>query len=151
MNVLVVDIGGTTVKILATGQDEPLKFRSGPKMTPLQMVSGIKARAGQWKYDVASIGYPGLVLHGGIVAEPFNLAPGWVGFNFEAAFECPVKLINDAAMQALGSYQAGTLLFWASEPVSAPPWWWKDVWFQWSWDIFLIETRPLRTISATGD
>ncbi len=111
MNVLVVDIGGTNVKILATGQAEPRKVHSGPKMTPQQMVSRVKTLAGQWKYEVASIGYPGLVLHGRIAAEPHNLAPGWVGFNLEAVFECPVKLINDAAMQALGSYQAGTLLF----------------------------------------
>jgi polyphosphate glucokinase len=111
MHVLVVDIGGTNVKILATGQAEPRRFPSGPKMTPQQMVSGVKEVAAGWSYDVLSIGYPGRVQHGKVVAEPKNLAPGWVGFDFETAFDCPVKLINDAAMQALGSYQGGTLLF----------------------------------------
>jgi len=111
MNVLVIDIGGTNVKILATGQAEPRKFPSGPKMTPQQMVSGVKELTSGWRYDVISIGYPGRVQHGKVVAEPKNLAPGWVGFDFEAAFDCPVKLINDAAMQALGSYQGRTLLF----------------------------------------
>src|SRR5262245_3378266 len=107
MNVLVVDVGGTTVKVLATGQDEPRKFPSGPKLMPEQMVSGVKELTGEWQYDVVSIGYPGLVLQGRVVAEPHNLGSGWVGFDFEAAFGCPVKLINDAAMQALGSYQGG--------------------------------------------
>ena len=111
MNILVVDIGGTNVKVLATGQSEPRKFPSGSKMTPQQMVSGVKEQARDWKYDVVSIGYPGLVHRGRIVAEPHNLAPQWVGFDFEAAFDCPVRLLNDAAMQALGSYRGGTLLF----------------------------------------
>ncbi len=111
MNVLVVDIGGTNVKILASGQSEPRKFPSGPEMTPKQMVSGVKQLAGEWKYDAVSIGYPGRIHRGRIVSEPHNLASGWVGFNFEAAFGCPVKLMNDAALQALGSYKGGTLLF----------------------------------------
>ena len=111
MKVLVVDVGGTTVKILATGQDEPRKFPSGSKLTPEQMVSGVKELAGEWPYDAVSLGYPGPVLQGRVVAEPRNLGPGWVGFDFEAAFGCPVKLINDAAMQALGSYKEGLLLF----------------------------------------
>jgi polyphosphate glucokinase len=111
MNVLVVDIGGTNVKILASGQPEPRKFPSGPEMTPKQMVSGVKQLAREWKYDVVSIGYPGLLHRGRIVSEPHNLASGWLGFNFEAAFGCPVKLMNDAALQALGSYKGGTLLF----------------------------------------
>ena len=111
MNVLVIDIGGTNVKMLASGESEPRRFPSGPKMTPQQMVSGVKELAGGWKYDVVSIGYPGRLHRDRIVSEPHNLAPTWVGFDFEAAFECPVKLINDAAMQALGSYQSGTLLF----------------------------------------
>jgi polyphosphate glucokinase len=111
MNVLVVDIGGTNVKILASGQSEPRKFPSGPEMTPKQMVSGVKQLAREWKYDVVSIGYPGLLHRGRIVSEPYNLAAGWLGFNFEAAFGCPVKLMNDAALQALGSYKGGTLLF----------------------------------------
>jgi polyphosphate glucokinase len=111
MNVLVVDIGGTTVKILATGQAESRKLHSGPNMTPQRMVSGVKELAVPWKYDVASIGYPGLVLHDRITAEPNNLGPGWIAFDIEAAFGCPVKLLNDAAMQALGSYKGGTMLF----------------------------------------
>src|SRR5262245_66226121 len=111
MNVLVVDVGGTNVKILATGQDEPRKFPSGPTLTPEQMVAGVKELAGEWQYDVVSLGYPGVVHQGRIVAEPHNLAQGWVGFDFAAAFGCPVKLLNDAAMQALGSYQGGVMLF----------------------------------------
>jgi predicted NBD/HSP70 family sugar kinase len=111
MNVLVVDVGGSNVKILATGQTEPRRFPSGSKLTPEQMVSGVKEVVGEWQYDVVAIGYPGLVLHGRVAAEPHNLAPGWVGFDFAAAFERPVKLINDAAMQALGSYKEGVLLF----------------------------------------
>ena len=111
MNVLAIDIGGTNVKILATGQDTPRRFPSGPKMTPGQMVRGVKRLAGTWKYDAVSLGYPGLVLKGSVAMEPHNLGPGWVGFDFAAAFGRPVKLINDAAMQALGSYKGGTLLF----------------------------------------
>jgi polyphosphate glucokinase len=111
MNVLVVDVGGSHVKILATGQKEPRKFVSGPTLTPQQMVAEVKKLAGDWKYDHVSIGYPGPVLHGQPVAEPHNLAPGWVGFNYRGAFGCPVKLVNDAAMQALGSYKKGKMLF----------------------------------------
>jgi predicted NBD/HSP70 family sugar kinase len=111
MNVLSIDIGGTNVKILATGQDERRQFPSGPKLTPRLMVSGVKKLAGDWKYDVVSIGYPGLVKFNRPTGEPRNLAKGWVGFNFEAAFNCPVKVINDSAMQALGSYRGGTMLF----------------------------------------
>jgi polyphosphate glucokinase len=111
MNVLAIDVGGTNVKVLATGQKEPRKFPSGPKMTPKQMVSGVKKIASDWKYDVVSIGYPGLVLKGKPAAEPHNLGKAWVGFNFKSAFGCPVKIINDAAMQALGSYKSGVMLF----------------------------------------
>ena len=111
MNVLAIDIGGTHVKILATGQDEPRKFASGPKLGPDAMVAGVKKLAKGWKYDVVSIGYPGPVLHGRPVEEPHNLAKGWVGFDYKGAFECPVKIVNDAAMQALGSYEGGKMLF----------------------------------------
>jgi polyphosphate glucokinase len=111
MNVLVIDVGGTNVKILATGQATPRKFPSGIKMTPQQMVSGIKQIVGTWKYDAISIGYPGPVLQDRPVAEPHNLGSGWVGFDFQTAFGRPVKLINDAAMQALGSYKSGKMLF----------------------------------------
>jgi polyphosphate glucokinase len=110
-NVLVVDVGGTNVKILATGQDERRRFPSGPALTPQRMVSGVKKLAKGWKYDVVSIGYPGLVLRGRPIVEPRNLAKGWVGFDYRAAFRQPVKIINDAAMQALGSYKGGTMLF----------------------------------------
>jgi polyphosphate glucokinase len=109
--VLAVDIGGTTVKILATGQTEPRKFASGKDMTPRKMVAGVKQLAENWKYDVVSIGYPGQVVGSRAVTEPRNLAHGWVGFDFAAAFGRPVKVINDAAMQALGSYEGGTMLF----------------------------------------
>jgi polyphosphate glucokinase len=111
MNVLAVDVGGTHVKILATGQKDPRKFLSGPTLTAKDMVSGVKKLAAGWKYDVVSIGYPGPVLRDRPVAEPHNLAPGWVAFDFEKAFGHPVKVINDAAMQALGSYKGGRLLF----------------------------------------
>lgn len=111
MNVLVIDVGGTNVKILATGQAEPRKFPSGPLMTPERMVGEVLKTAEDWKCEVVSIGYPGRVHHGQIVADPHNLAAGWVRFNFEAAFGKPVKLLNDAAMQALGSYQGGLLVF----------------------------------------
>jgi polyphosphate glucokinase len=111
MNVLVVDVGGTHVKILATGQEERREFPSGPELTAEQMVRGVKELAGDWKYDAVSIGYPGPVLHNRPVAEPHNLAPGWFGFDYRAAFGCPVKVINDAAMQALGSYKGGKMLF----------------------------------------
>jgi len=96
--VLVVDIGGTHVKVLATAQAQPRKFLSGPTMTPKHMVSGVKKLTAEWKYHVVSIGYPGPVVRNRPVAEPHNLAPGWVGFDFEKAFGCPLKLINDAAM-----------------------------------------------------
>ncbi|MDR3534275.1 MAG: ROK family protein [Rhodopila sp.] len=111
MNVLVVDVGGTNVKILATGQNDPRKFPSGPTLTPQDMVDGVRKLAGDWKYEAVSIGYPGLVSKGRIAVEPRNLGPGWQTFDFEAAFNCPVKLMNDAAMQALGSYKSGLLLF----------------------------------------
>lgn len=111
MKVLVVDIGGTSVKMLATGQEPRRKFSSGPDMTPQQMVAGVKQLTGDWRYDAVSIGYPGVARHDRVVKEPVNLAPGWVGFDFAAAFGKPLRLINDAAMQALGSYREGTLLF----------------------------------------
>jgi polyphosphate glucokinase len=111
MNVLVVDVGGSNVKLLATGQSERRKFASGPTLTAEQMVAGVKEHAGDWPYDVVAIGYPGPVLHGRPLAEPHNLAPGWVGFDYQAAFGCPVKVVNDAAMQALGSYKGGKMLF----------------------------------------
>ena len=111
MNVLAIDIGGTSVKLLVSGQEQPRQFASGPSMSPQQMADGAKRIAADWRYDVVSIGYPGAVLGGRIVHEPWNLAPGWVGFDFQAAFGKPVRLINDAAMQALGGYRDGKMLF----------------------------------------
>ena len=111
MKVLVVDVGGTHVKILATGQSNRRELRSGPTLTPKKMVAGVKRLAKDWKYDVVSVGCPGVVLKGRVAIEPHNLGPGWAQFDFAAAFGCPVKLINDAAMQALGSYQGGAMLF----------------------------------------
>lgn len=109
--VLVVDVGGTSVKILATGQDEHRSFPSGPRLTPRQMVTGVKKLARDWSYDAVSVGYPGPVLHGRPIREPYNLGRGWVGFDFAAAFGYPAKVINDAALQALGSYRGGKMLF----------------------------------------
>ncbi|MFI5375268.1 MAG: ROK family protein [Candidatus Rokuibacteriota bacterium] len=109
--ILVVDVGGSHVKVLASGQREPRKFASGPTMTPRQMVAGVEKLTRRWKYDVVSIGYPGLVVHGRPVAEPHNLGRGWVRFDYRAAFGRPVRIINDAAMQALGSYEGGKMLF----------------------------------------
>jgi polyphosphate glucokinase len=111
MNVLAIDIGGTHVKILATGQKERREFESGSTLTPAMMVAGVQKLADDWRYDAVSIGYPGPVLRNRPVAEPHNLAKGWVGFDFDAAFKTPVKVVNDAAMQALGSYKGGKMLF----------------------------------------
>jgi polyphosphate glucokinase len=111
MRVLVIDVGGTHVKILATGKKEHRAVESGPTMTAQQMVAGVEQLAVGWKYDAVSIGYPGPVLHNRPLQEPRNLGRGWVGFDFRGAFGCPVKLINDAAMQALGSYKGGHMLF----------------------------------------
>lgn len=109
--ILVIDVGGTHIKVLATGQRQEKKFPSGPAMTARQMVMGVKTITRDWKYDVVSIGYPGPVIHGRPVQDPSNLGGGWVGFNFRKSFGKPVKLINDAAMQALGSYRGGRMLF----------------------------------------
>ncbi len=111
MNVLVVDVGGTHVKILASGETTPRKIVSGPKMTAKQMVTAVKKLAADWKYDVVAMGFPGPVVHNRPVHEPFNLGPGWVAFPFAREFGKPVKIINDAAMQAVGSYERGSMLF----------------------------------------
>jgi polyphosphate glucokinase len=109
--VLVVDVGGTHVKVLATGKRERREVDSGPAMTARQMVAAVKKLTADWRYDVVSIGYPGPVMHGKPVVDPRNLGPGWVGFDFHKAFGKPVRLVNDAAMQALGSYAGGRMLF----------------------------------------
>jgi polyphosphate glucokinase len=111
MNILVVDVGGTHVKLLATGQTARRQLESGPKLTPAQMVKGVKALTGDWTYERVTIGFPGQVQRGRIIAEPTHLGRGWVRFDFKRAFGCPVKLINDAAMQAFGSYRGGSMLF----------------------------------------
>jgi polyphosphate glucokinase len=110
-NVLVIDVGGTHVKIGAADHKDLVKIDSGPTLTPAGMVAAVKKGTAGWKYDAVAIGYPGPVLHGKPVADPHNLACGWVGFDFHKAFGKPVKLVNDAAMQALGSYEGGRMLF----------------------------------------
>jgi polyphosphate glucokinase len=111
MNILVIDVGGTHVKILASGEKDKREIDSGPTLTARQLVSSVKKLADGWEYDVVSIGYPGRVAHDRPMAEPHNLGKGWMGFDFAAAFKLPTKVINDAAMQALGSYRGGKLLF----------------------------------------
>jgi polyphosphate glucokinase len=109
--ILAIDVGGSKVKFLASGETEPRKVPSGPDLSPAAMVERVKAKTRDWKYDAVSIGYCGLVGESGPLAEAENLGPGWVGFDFAAAFGCPVRFINDAAMQALGSYDGGRMLF----------------------------------------
>jgi polyphosphate glucokinase len=111
MKVLSVDVGGTHVKILATGQKDKREFASGPKLSAQQMVDQVKALAEGWAYDHVAVGYPGPVLHDRPATEPQNLGKGWLGFDFAKAFGKPTRAMNDAAMQALGSYQGGRMLF----------------------------------------
>jgi polyphosphate glucokinase len=111
MKILAIDVGGTHVKALLSGEETPRKFVSGPEMTAKKMVAGVKDITKDWKYDVVSIGYPAPVLRNRPVLEPFNMAKGWVAFDYQKAFGKPVKLVNDAAMQALGSYRKGKMLF----------------------------------------
>ncbi len=111
MNVLVIDIGGTHVKVLATGEKVHREFASGPTLTPRRMVSQVRKLVKDWKYDVVSMGYPGPVLRDRPLSDPWNLGKGWVGFDFKKAFKRPVKMANDAAMQALGNYKRGKMLF----------------------------------------
>jgi len=109
--ILVLDVGGSHVKLRIGPHAAEKKFESGPKMTPEQMVKGVRKLVKPADYDAASIGYPGVVFRGRIAAEPFNLGRGWVGFDFQAALGKPVRIINDAAMQAVGSYTGGRMLF----------------------------------------
>lgn len=111
MAILVIDVGGTHIKLKLQGVEEVRKFASGLELTPQILIERMRAATGDWKYDRISIGYPGPVVDGLIQREPVNLAPGWMGFDFASALGCPVKLINDAAMQALGSYEGGRMLF----------------------------------------
>jgi polyphosphate glucokinase len=109
--VLAIDVGGSHVKTRLSGRREMRQFESGPKLTPREMVKRVHELNGDLRFDVVSIGYPGVVVHGKIMAEPYNLAPGWVAFDFRKAFGRPVHIMNDAAMQALGSYEGGRMLF----------------------------------------
>jgi predicted NBD/HSP70 family sugar kinase len=111
MKILVVDVGGSKIKVAATGRDGPVKFRSGKRLTASGMVSKLMQLTKGWRYDVVSFGYPGRVGRKGPVEEPGNLGKGWLDFDYEAAFGCPVKIINDAVMQALGSYEGDRMLF----------------------------------------
>ncbi len=111
MKILVIDVGGTHVKVLATGKRNHVEIPSGPEMTAPKMAAAVRAAIAGWKFDAVSIGYPGLVLHGRIASEPHNLGSGWVGFDFRKAFGKPARIVNDAAMQALGSYRGRRMLF----------------------------------------
>ena len=111
MKILVIDVGGTHVKLLSTGKRTPVKLPSGPHLTPAEMVSTVRAATAEWRFDAISIGYPGPVANNHPTAEPANLGDGWVAFDYEAAFKCPVQMVNDAAMQAFGSYDGGRMLF----------------------------------------
>ena len=111
MKVLVLDVGGTHVKLLASGRRVPLKLESGPTLTPRLMVSRVREATAGWSYEAVTLGYPGPVVRGRPLSDPHNLAPGWMRFDFARAFGCPVRIVNDAAMQALGSYDGGRMLF----------------------------------------
>jgi polyphosphate glucokinase len=109
--ILVIDVGGTHIKLLMSGQKEPVKIPSGPAMTAKKVVQLVKQATRGWGYDCITLGYPGPVINGHPLREPHNLGGGWMGFLFRKAFGCPIKIINDAAMQALGSYKGGRMLF----------------------------------------
>jgi len=111
MKILVIDIGGTHVKVVASGKRIHREFVSGPHLTPQRTVAGVRELTADWSFDVIAMGFPGLVRRDRVIREPWNLGKGWVGFSFAKAFKCPVKIINDAAMQALGSYDGGRMLF----------------------------------------
>lgn len=109
--ILVIDVGGSHVKCVATGHKTPVRFDSGPAMTPQTMIKTLLPLIDGWRYDAVSIGYPGVVRGGKIDREPQNLGAGWIGYDFKKAFGCPVRILNDAATQALGNYKGGSLLF----------------------------------------
>jgi polyphosphate glucokinase len=111
VNVLVIDVGGTRVKLKASGANQERRFHSGPDLTPAALVEQVRALAREWPYDAIALGYPGAVDENGPTAEPGNLGPGWVGFDFRAAFGVEVRVVNDAVMQALGAYEGGRMLF----------------------------------------
>jgi polyphosphate glucokinase len=111
MKILIIDIGGTNIKVASSDKPVPIKIPSGPTLTAEQMANDVLAATKGWAYDCISIGYPGPVIHDHPLAEPHNLAPGWIGFPYQKAFGKPLRFINDAAMQALGGYQGGRMLF----------------------------------------
>ncbi len=111
MKILVVDIGGNNVKLFVTGTDEVRKFPSGPTLTPAEMVAGVRAATRDWTYEAITVGIPAPVVRGRPIAEPVNLGAGWMEFDYEAASVYPMKVVNDAAMQALGNYEGGRMLF----------------------------------------
>jgi polyphosphate glucokinase len=111
MKILVIDVGGTNLKVGLTGRKEPLKIPSGSEMSASKMSAAVKKATAGWKYDAVSIGYPGPVVNGRPAQEPANLGAGWIRFDYKKAFGKPVRIVNDAAMQAMGSYQGGRMLF----------------------------------------
>jgi polyphosphate glucokinase len=111
VNILVIDVGGSSIKLIVTGQSQPRKISSGPAFTAEQLVADVKGATSDWKYDVISMGYPGPVVNNRPLRDPWNLGPGWVGFDYQGAFGRPIRIVNDAAMQALGSYRGGKMLF----------------------------------------
>ncbi len=111
MNILVIDIGGTNVKVWKTGESDMEKFTSGKNLTPKRLLEQVQSFVGEWKYDRVSIGYPGVITNGRPVAEPINLGSGWTEFDWSLAFHEPLRMMNDACMQALGSYEGGKMLY----------------------------------------
>jgi polyphosphate glucokinase len=111
MHVLVVDVGGSHVKVFANSATEPRRLKSSRRLTPVALVEKVRSLSTDWRYDVVSLGYPGAVGPAGPRQEPGNLGDGWVGFDFQAAFDKPVRVVNDAVMQALGGYEGGRMLF----------------------------------------
>jgi predicted NBD/HSP70 family sugar kinase len=128
VNVLVADVGGTHVKLLATGRRTQVKFDSGPHLTPAVMARETLAATAGWRYDAVTIGYPGPVRKGRPIAEPHNLGSGWIRFGFSRAFGRPVRIVNDAAMQALGSYDGGRMLFLGLGTWSRTTWCSRSSW-----------------------
>lgn len=111
MKVLMIDVGGTSVKLMASGYEGFRRFPSGRGLTAAKMVKGVREHTADWEYDVVSLGFPGVVRDGKVAREPLNLSGGWMGYDFEKALGKPVRIINDAAMQALANYEGGRLLF----------------------------------------
>ena len=111
MNILVIDIGGTNVKVWTSGEEDRQKFPSGKTLTPEKMVDGVRKITAEWQFERVSLGYPGDIINGHPATEPWALGKGWVGFDYGSAFGCPVRIMNDACMQALGSYEGGRMLY----------------------------------------